>query len=133
MESIEIEKTRWGKRHLHLVMIGQLVKEAISLYNIVLVCFYYHRSDEVQHKLFIQGRSRCDGIKKPSKHQAWLAHDLCIVDEKGRWVGFGDIPLTSQETEEYKFLGHIWESYHSQNRWGGNFDSIHDVFHFQSF
>lgn len=133
MTDQEIEKTKWGKRHLHLLMIGQLIREASILYNIRLVCFYYHRTDEEQNDLFYEGRSKCDGIKKKSKHQSWLAHDLCIVTEKGKWVGFGDKPLTKQQAEQYNFLGHVWETYNPRNKWGGNFKGFFDCFHFQSF
>ena len=129
MTNEEIEKSKWGKRHLHLLMIGQLIREASILYEMNLVCFYYHRNAEEQRKLFDKGRSRCDGVKKRSKHQDWRAHDLCVVEGRGKWIGFGDKPLTKKQAEQYEFLGLIWEAYHPRNKWGG----ATDVFHFQSF
>lgn len=48
-----------------------------------------HRSEQEQKDLFRRGDSSCDGIKKKSRHQLWLAVDAVIVNDDGSlcWDG----------------------------------------------
>ena len=45
-----------------------------------------YRPKEVQHQLYEEGKSQCDGYKKLSKHQTGLALDFyAYVDGKASW------------------------------------------------
>ena len=45
-----------------------------------------HRTEEMQHSLFLAGNSKCDGYKNKSEHQSGLAVDLVPwVDKKRSW------------------------------------------------
>lgn len=129
----DFEEHTWGKRHIHNVLASRLVLEAWNIFGIRLICFSYHRTDDEQFRLYADGRSKCDGYQKKSKHQLWLAHDYCIVTDLGKWVGFGDEPMTDNEKDDYRLIGVQWEVYHPKNKWGGHFEGFHDYFHFQSF
>jgi hypothetical protein len=99
--------------------IARFLLEA-GLGGINLLCFYFYRSAEEQNRLYKEGKSNCDGYKKRSKHQSWLAMDFVIIDDAGK-------PIWNH-TARYELLGEIWERL--GGKWGGRFKSP-DVFHFE--
>jgi hypothetical protein len=80
----------------------------------------YYRTPEQQRHLYDEGRSKCDGVKKLSKHQYHLARDIYIINDKDE-INFDDAP--------YRVLGEFWESV--GGRWGGNFAGFKDIFHYE--
>jgi hypothetical protein len=83
----------------------------------------YSRTADQQHKLFLAGKSKCDGYTKISKHQLDLARDILIIDANDNPINdYGDHPY-------YKVLGDFWESIGM--KWGGNFEGFRDIFHFE--
>ena len=89
-------------------------------YNIdfMVTCFY--RSPKEQKARFDEGKSMCDGYKKKSAHQGWLAIDVVVID-KGQLV-WG--------REAYEKLGQTWLDL------GGIWDDdehgkLDDPYHFQ--
>jgi peptidoglycan L-alanyl-D-glutamate endopeptidase CwlK len=79
------------------------------------------RTAEEQHQLFLEGKSKNDGIKKISQHQLDLARDIVIINEKGE-------PIWDR-TPDYDNLGEIWEGL--GGRWGGLWGTLIDIFHFE--
>lgn len=50
------------------------------------VIHYVFRSNEEQYRLFLDGKSKCDGIKIRSRHQDMLAADIYLADDNGiKW------------------------------------------------
>jgi len=88
--------------------------------KIEFIIFWFHRTAKEQKELFEEGKSKCDGVKKKSKHQAWRAIDLAIV-KKGECVW--------ERAAEYQLLGRFWKLL--GGRWGGDFGFAEDVYHFE--
>jgi len=94
--------------------------------HIMPICF--HRTAEEQAKRYAQGRTQpgkivtnCDGYKKKSKHQNWLAKDIVVMDADNK------ILWTSPD---YAILGKQWEK--QGHVWGGSWKSpAGDIYHFQ--
>lgn len=76
---------------------------------------YCKRSDYEQAWLFKKGLSKCDGLKKRSKHQSGLAVDLYLSDGKrliwdrkiyGKlhkfWEGMGGCPMLSWDIGHFE-------------------------------
>lgn len=59
--------------------------------------------------------------KSQSLHLSKLAYDLSIIKN-------GKI---SQDIEDYRALGDYWKSLDPKNRWGGEFTTRSDPFHFE--
>lgn len=94
-----------------------------SIQNIKFICTSYSRTAAEQHQLYLDDKSECDGYNKISYHQLDRARDIAIVDDSGVIVNdYGDHP-------DYARLGEIWESL--GGRWGGNFITFRDVFHYE--
>jgi len=57
--------------------------------GIKLLPYSWHRTDEEQHELYMQGKSGRDGKKKRSLHQDRLAVDNVVVNDDGslEWNG----------------------------------------------
>jgi len=88
--------------------------------HIDVLIYYYHRSPQEQNRLYKKGLSKCDGYKKKSKHQYWLAIDLVpFKDGKCQW----------RDYPELKFLGWAWEMLGGV--WGGRWKDPYDPYHFQ--
>jgi len=81
----------------------------------------FYRTPEEQKKLYEEGKSKCDGITRRSRHQDWLAIDICIVDQCGAPIW--------HRTEDYEKLGKFWKSL--GGTWGGDWASLNDIFHFE--
>ena len=87
------------------------------------ICTSYSRTPAEQNALFKAGKSLCDGYEKKSYHQLDRARDIVIIGEDGFIVNdYGDHP-------GYAVLGGFWEVL--GGRWGGNFESFRDVFHYE--
>jgi peptidoglycan LD-endopeptidase CwlK len=95
--------------------------DAADKYSIPVAIFAYYRTAEEQHKLFLEGKSKCDGYQRRSKHQDWLAVDLGIVNAEGTDFLWTD--------PRYAKLGELGESLGLT--WGGRWDSLGDVYHFE--
>jgi len=61
---------------------------------------YVKRSKEEQKRLYKKGLSKCDGVKKKSKHQFGKAADIYLLDKRGRIIW---------NKEKYQFYHKIWE------------------------
>jgi len=61
-----------------------------------------------------------------SQHCKRLAQDIFLFkkDEQDNWQMIND-------KEFYRQVGIYWESLNSNNRWGGNFKSLDDPYHFE--
>ena len=80
---------------------------------------YVKRSTEEQGNLYDRGVSKCDGIKKISKHQRGKAVDIYLVDDKGKLIDWETIP------EVATIYHSIWAS------WGGRKIISWDKGHFE--
>lgn len=89
--------------------------------GIRLMPFAFFRTPQEQKVEFDEGNSLCDGTKKRSRHQSWLAMDFVIVEDGGK--------LVWNHNARYEILGEIWESL--GGRWGGRFKPKPDCFHFE--
>jgi len=107
------------KRIRFFQMIGQLTVQAKAA-GIAIMPTAFYRTAEQQAKLFAEGKSRCDGVIKKSKHQSWLAMDFVIMRDGG--------PVW-QDVPEYETLGGIWNEL--GGIWGGYWMEFKDIFHFE--
>lgn len=96
-------------------MAGSLLDWAYSQ-QISVIVTDWDRSQEEQDRLFVEGKSKV----QHSKHQDWLAIDLCLVKNG---------TLIWEECDEYTRLGEYWESI--GGTWGGRWSSLHDIYHFE--
>lgn len=57
--------------------------------GIKLLPYSWHRTDEEQYRLYMEGKSKCDGKKKRSLHQDRLAIDNAVMNADGslEWNG----------------------------------------------
>jgi len=93
--------------------------------KIEFIIFWFHRTAEEQKKLFEDGKSKCDGVKKKSRHQNWRAIDLAII-EGGKCIWHG--------TSKYELLGRFWKLL--GGTWGHDWyknkeTDFDDIYHFQ--
>jgi len=108
------------------------LKKAVALINfaclngIDFIVYTFYRTTEEQKKRYAQGRTEpgrivtyCDGVKKRSAHQDWLAWDIVIIKNgKPIW----------QRTNDYELLGKFWKEL--GGIWGGDWE-LNDVYHFE--
>jgi len=98
----------------------------IRYHNLPFKLFETYRTAKRQQKLFKKGHSKCDGIKKLSKHQLGKAVDFVYWDEtlkKFRW---------DKEIEYwYKILGLLVTHQVPDIIWGGNWKTFKDLPHFE--
>ena len=73
--------TRLDRRRLFLSKLADLVKLA-EIHEIPIVIFALYRTAEEQKKLYDEGKSKCDGTIKRSRHQDWIAADLGILNDE---------------------------------------------------
>lgn len=88
-----------SKRFEFTRLIAQLINEMI-LYGEMPIIDYVKRGVETQKALFEAGKSKCDGIKKMSKHQSGLAMDIYFIDKRT-----GDL---SWNRNRYLFWHDVW-------------------------
>lgn len=107
---------------------SQLVDTAYGKHGIQVAIFWLHRTPEQQQALYAQGRTQpgkrvtnCDGITKKSNHQRWEAADVCVIYAGSEWQ-WGRVP-------EYETLGRIAKELGL--KWGGTFEGLNDIFHFE--
>ena len=76
------------------------------------------RTDEQQVIYVEQGKSQVS----MSQHQKRLAVDLNLfVNGKIQW----------EKNSYWEDLGNYWKSLDEDNRWGGDYKTLHDPFHFE--
>lgn len=103
-----------------------LAKEVIKISTYDFAITYGLRSLEDQQKAYNTGHSKCDGIKKRSKHQDGKAIDIMCYDEngKGTW-----------EKKYYIEVARIFlnkaDELNIKIKWGGDFTTICDMPHFE--
>jgi hypothetical protein len=92
--------TKTQKRTKFIARYARFVHTADMVYGIRLMPYSFHRTQQEQERLFHEGKSRCDGTLKRSKHQDWLAIDAVVVD-------FDDTMVWDGSDERYKTLAAI--------------------------
>lgn len=107
------------KRALFLKKFAALVSYA-ALVGIHFIVTSFDRNAAEQKTLFDEGKSMCDGTRKKSAHQNWLAVDLAVIEH-------GDIRW---DREAYETLGEFWLAL------GGTWDDsehgvLDDPYHFE--
>lgn len=76
-----------------------------------------------QRELFSDGKSRCDGYDKKSKHQSGQAMDFfAYVNGKASWEGYHLAVVAAAHLQAASILGHKLE-------WGGLWDEFKDLCH----
>jgi len=81
----------------------------------------YSRTAQEQNILFKQGKSLCDGYEKISYHQKDRARDIVLITPEN--------DLIWARTPEYEKLGAFWKAI--GGRWGGDWESLNDIYHFE--
>lgn len=88
--------------------------------DINILTYSLFRTADEQKKLFDAGKSNCDGTEKISKHQLGRAVDLVVMEDgKAVW----------DRNWKYEKLAEFWKGL--GNRWGGDFKSLDDIYHFE--
>tara|TARA_R110000796_G_scaffold243875_1_gene366672 strand:+ start:996 stop:1397 length:402 start_codon:yes stop_codon:yes gene_type:complete len=83
------------------------------------------RSEDEQHKLFVDGKSKADGRYKKSYHQSGKAVDLfAYVNGAATWDVVYMAQLASSMLQAANILGYRLE-------WGGLWDNFIDMPHFE--
>jgi hypothetical protein len=109
--------TNTDKRVRFLNLLGQLLTY-MTKKNIRGIIAWFHRTPEQQKVLFDEGKSKCDGYKKISPHQNWLAVDLYLLN--------ADNQIILSHDPVYAQLGALWEGL------GGNWlEEVDDIYHFE--
>ena len=89
-----------------------------------------YRSNAEQDRLFDEGLSKARAGQ--SRHNSRMAIDLNFWDEHGSYM---EMPRDKIHRVTHKnkmaFIGEYWKSLHPKNRWGGDFNSIYDPYHFE--
>lgn len=100
--------TSTERRITFFFKIGLFVLIAKLTKSIDLLVYDFHRTTEQQAERYAKGRTKpgkiitnCDGRKRKSKHQSWLAVDFVIVK---------DGKLIWKYVPEYDVLAGIWRS-----------------------
>lgn len=117
--------TNTAKRIIFLKKIMALTSFACLNY-INFIVYTFHRTTKEQEERYSSGRTKpgrkityCDGIKKRSAHQDWLAWDIVIIENnKAVW----------ERTKDYELLGKFWKNL--GGTWGGDW-KLGDIYHFE--
>ena len=104
--------TKLERRSLFAKKLAALIMLA-DAHDIRVAPFSFFRTAAEQHKLFLEGKSRCDGYEKVSQHQRWLACDLAISNDEGTDFLWTD--------DRYQKLGELGEKVGLT--WGGSWDA----------
>jgi len=104
--------TKLERRHLFAAKLAELICLA-DTENIRIAPFSVYRTAEEQRKLYDQGKSKCDGYIKRSRHQDWLACDWGILNDAGTDFLWSD--------KRYDRLGEL--AVKVGLVWGGNWDA----------
>ena len=110
--------TKLERRYLFGKKLSALICLA-DAHDIRVAPFAMLRTAEEQHRLFLEGKSACDGYIKKSAHQSWLACDLAILNDDGTdflWI----------DTRYDKF-GELAEKLGLT--WGGRWNTLGDIYH----
>ena len=110
------------KRIYFFRKISQLIEMAF-IEDIQLMPFRFYATYEEEKKYFLEGKSHIDPDNHPTKHQLWLAMDFVIIED--------GIPIWTRNAK-YEWLGKTWKELTvGQGRWGGDWTSLNDVYHFE--
>ena len=112
-------------------------KQASFLYDVAMLILWCDdqkikvTGGELLRTQYQQDKYLADGLTKAkhSQHQDRLAIDLNFYDEDG-WIG------NRPKDEIMEFMGDIadfWKGLSDDNRWGGDFTTIFDPFHFEKY
>ena len=110
--------TRLERRYLFSKKLAALIMLA-DAHGIRVAPFAMFRTAEEQHRLYLEGKTACDGYEKKSKHQSWLACDMAILSDDGTdflWVD-----------TRYDKLGELAEKLGLT--WGGRWNTLGDIYH----
>jgi len=93
--------------------------------KIEFIIFCFHRTEKEQKELFEEGKTKCDGVKKKSRHQNWRAIDLVVIED-GKCIWHG--------TSKYELLGRFWKLL--GGTWGHDWyknkeTDFDDIYHFE--
>lgn len=110
--------TKNDARILFLRCMAQLVTEAHKSGIRFLVYTFYRTQKEQDEKV----QKRLSQVRF-SQHQDWLAIDILLLDEK-------DEPVWTDHPH-YHQLGDIWKALHPLCRWGGDWQLLKDLGHFE--
>jgi len=127
MESL----TRLSKERLAGVepLLINIIEQAIlnSPYRFQIAWMGGYRTEADQKVLFDKGSSKCDGIKKLSKHQSGEAFDIICYDEQDKITWDVDV-----FTEVAHWILWVAETVFSTKlEWGGDWKNFVDRPHFQ--
>lgn len=110
--------TRLDRRRLFLFKLSSLML-LLDAHGIPVTVYSFFRTADEQKKLYDEGKSRCDGYIKRSRHQDWLAADLGILNDARTDFLWAD-PRYDKLGELAEKIGLVW---------GGRWASLNDVFH----
>jgi len=113
------------KRVKFLFCIAKLLDFAAQN-EIQVICFTFHRTQEEQTRLFLEGKSKV----RFSKHQEWLAMDFALIDDVNEDGKIDPDEIRWRDDPRYEELGRFWESL--GGRWGGRWKTPHDPYHFEA-
>lgn len=91
--------------------------------QIEIIVFTFYRSPDQQEQEYIKGKSK---IRSNGPHQKWLAVDIAIMED-----GITLFDKSIATRNKYKVLGDYWKSLASTCIWGGDFQSLDDIYHFE--
>lgn len=112
--------TNTQKRITFIQRFASLTQYA-KIFQLDFIITDFYRTLDRQQALYSAGKSQCDGINNKSKHQQWLAIDVCLVKS-------GD--LIWDRVAAYELLGKKWKAL--GGIWGGDWESLNDIYHFQA-
>lgn len=120
-----LPNTQSGRRTRLLVMFAILIIYS-RLIKLNVIVSDFDRTAKEQNAQFMEGDSKCDGYRKKSKHQFWLAIDILILGPEMK-------PLWKRR-DGYDQLGAFWISI--GGTWGGTWydkgkTKFDDCYHFQ--
>ena len=111
--------TNTEKRIVFIRNFAELTRTAKAM-GIEFIITASYRTKEQQYEMYINHKSQLDGMNKRSKHQSWLAIDICIIKN-------GECIWT--RTAEYNALGEAWKEL--GGIWGGDWKGLNDIYHFE--
>ena len=114
--------TRLDRRRLFLFKLSSLML-LLDAHGIPVTVFSFFRTADEQRRLYDEGKSKCDGYIKRSRHQDWLAADIAILNDARTDFLWTD--------ERYAKVGELAEKIGLV--WGGSWDAFSggDVYHLE--
>lgn len=112
--------TNTAKRIRFIRKFAALTQHA-RMFGLDFIVTDFYRTTDRQQELYAAGKSQCDGINNKSKHQDWLAIDICLIKD-GECVW--------ERVTAYELLGKYWKKI--GGIWGGDWESLNDIYHFEA-